>query len=316
MKVDLFDFDLPPDAIAQSPLHPRDLARLLVIAGDEMEDRGVRDLPGLLAPGDVMVFNDTRVIPARLFGRVNTAGMEVTLHKQVDGRTWKAFARPAKKLSKESRIDFSDGFFATVTEKGDAGEVTLSFNVGDAALMTAIAAHGIMPLPPYIKREKGGNTHDVDDYQTIFAKNDGAVAAPTASLHMTEDLMDRLKERGVNVVMTTLHVGAGTFLPVKADDTADHVMHAEWGAVSEDAARAVNAAKAAGGRVVVAGTTALRLLETAADEGGTLHPFQGETDIFITPGYTFKIVDMLMTNFTCRNQPCSCWCPPSQVLMS
>lgn len=296
MKVDLFDFDLPEGVIAQHPASPRDSARLLVVA-DGLLDRGVCDLPALLEPGDVMVFNDTRVIPARLNGRLGEGKMEVTLHKRVDGRTWNAFARPAKKLKPGSVIQFADDFSATVSEKGDGGEVTLSFNKGDANLMAAIAQHGIMPLPPYIKRAADGEAGDASDYQTIFANREGAVAAPTAGLHVTDDLIAALEARGIRCVLTTLHVGAGTFLPVKVDDTKDHVMHAEWGEVTAEAAGAVNAAKQAGGRVVAGGTTALRLLESAADAAGTLHAFQGDTDIFITPGYRFKIVDVLMTNF-------------------
>ncbi len=297
MKVDLFDFDLPQTCIAQHPASPRDSARLLVVKPDALVDQTVMELAAHLRPGDVCVFNDTRVIPARLSGKRGDAGMEVTLHKRQSSDTWLAFARPAKKLKVEDRIDFADGFFATVTAKGLGGEVTLTFDRADAELMAALHAQGAMPLPPYIKRAKGGDGEDLDDYQTLFADRPGAVAAPTAGLHFTERLLETLSERGIETARVTLHVGAGTFLPVKVDDTADHQMHSEWGEISAEVAAKINRARQNGGRVVAVGTTSLRLLESAADADGTLQPFMGDTDIFITPGYRFKIVDVLLSNF-------------------
>mgnify|MGYP000439099918 CR=1 FL=1 len=297
MKVDLFDFDLPQTCIAQHPASPRDSARLLVVRPDALADQTVLELAAHLRPGDVCVFNDTRVIPARLSGKRGDANMEVTLHKREASDTWLAFARPAKKLKVGDRIDFADGFFAMVTAKGLGGEVTLTFDRANAELMAALHAQGAMPLPPYIKRTKGGESEDLGDYQTLFADRPGAVAAPTAGLHFTERLLETLKERGVETARVTLHVGAGTFLPVKVDDTADHQMHAEWGEISPETAKQINHTRQNGGRVVAVGTTSLRLLESAADADGTLHPFMGDTDIFITPGYRFKIVDVLLSNF-------------------
>lgn len=297
MKVDLFDFDLPQASIAQHPASPRDSARLLVVSDDILADRTVLDLAATLRPGDLCVFNDTRVIPARLSGKRGDASVEVTLHKQQDPATWAAFARPAKKLQVGQRVDFTPEFSATVTAKGLGGEVTLTFDRGGPELMDALHTHGIMPLPPYIKRDKKGIADDLADYQTLFADRPGAVAAPTAGLHFTPRMLDALQDRGVQTARVTLHVGAGTFLPVKVDDTIDHLMHAEWGEVSQDVADRVNATIAAGGRIVAVGTTSLRLLESAADDQGRLHPFMGDTSIFITPGYRFKIVDVLMTNF-------------------
>jgi S-adenosylmethionine:tRNA ribosyltransferase-isomerase len=299
MKTDDFDFDLPRDLIAQHPVAPRDAARLLAV-GAELEDRRLRDLPALLGPGDIMVFNDTRVIPARLFGRRGEAKVEVTLHKQEMGepaRTrWRAFAKPAKRLKPGDRVDFAPGVCATVVER-DGGEVTLEFPLGTAALAAVLERIGAMPLPPYIRRREGPDPRDREDYQTVFAAHGGAVAAPTAGLHFTPALLRSLDDKGIGGATITLHVGAGTFLPVTAEDPRDHRMHAEFGTIGAAAAEAVNAAKAAGGRVVAVGTTALRLLESAADEAGRVHPFCGETGIFILPGYRFRIVDLLLTNF-------------------
>ncbi len=295
MKVDDFDFDLPQDLIAQRPASPRDRARLLL--GDGLVDKVMADLPGCLAAGDILVFNDTRVIPARLKGKRDEAGVEVTLHMRVSADTWKVFAKPAKKLQPGNVIAFADGFTAEVTQKGLGGEVTLRFNLSGGDLMAALEAHGGMPLPPYIKRQGLADERDKSDYQTLFADKKGAVAAPTAGLHFTPELMKALADKGVTHTKLTLHVGAGTFLPVKVDDTDDHVMHAEWGEVGSHAVAAINAAKARGGKVVAVGTTSLRLLESATHEDGTLHPFEDETDIFITPGYRFRIVDTLLTNF-------------------
>jgi S-adenosylmethionine:tRNA ribosyltransferase-isomerase len=254
-------------------------------------------LPSLLGPGDLMVFNDTRVIPARLRGRRGIAGVEVTLHQAIGPDRWRAFARPAKKLRLGDRVEFAVDFSAVVDEKGEAGEVTLAFDRGGEALMAALERHGELPLPPYIKRPAGADEQDRSDYQTVFAREPGAVAAPTAGLHFTPALLAALDAQGVERVTVTLHVGAGTFLPVKVDDTLDHKMHAEQGHVSAAVAERVNAVKAAGGRVVAVGTTSLRLLESAASEDGRLSPFIGSTDIFITPGYRFRMVDLLMTNF-------------------
>jgi len=303
MKIEEFDFDLPRSAIAQRPVTPRDAARLLVV-GDSLEDRRVRELPGLLAPGDILVFNDTRVIPARLFGRRGAAKVEVTLHKPDDGGAgaakatrWRAFARPARKLRLDDRVEFDGGFVATVVAKGERGEVTLAFE-GSAEQFTAtLERAGAMPLPPYIRRPDGADARDREDYQTVFAARRGAVAAPTAGLHFTPELLAALDARGLRRVTVTLHVGAGTFLPVTAEDPQAHRMHSEYGEISDAAAAAVNEARTAGGRIVAVGTTALRLLESAADQGGRLHAFAGETDIFILPGYRFRIVDLLLTNF-------------------
>lgn len=297
MKVDLFDFELPASNIAQAPANPRDSARMLVVGDHALNDKTVMDLAQCLQPGDICVFNDTRVIPARLTGKRGEAGMEVTLHKQDSPNTWRAFARPAKKLKIDDRIDFADGFCATVMEKGLGGEVTLAFNLGGDALLAALDAQGSMPLPPYIKRAKGGQAEDQADYQTLFADRPGAVAAPTAGLHFTDRLVKSIEDRGVKTARVTLHVGAGTFLPIKVDNTVDHIMHAEWGEVSAETAKLINDARAAGGRVVSVGTTSLRLLESAAGDDGVLRPFMGDTAIFITPGYRFKIVDVLLSNF-------------------
>lgn len=304
MRVDLFDFDLPKERIALRPVSPRDAARMLVVAPDGLHDRIMRDLPDYLRPGDVLVFNDTRVIPARLTGeRVGGGGgrIEVTLHRMIEddvsGALWAAFARPAKKLKPGVRLTFPGGLTAEVTAKYEGGEVILRFDRGGADLRAALDDAGIMPLPPYIAAQRAVDEQDQADYQTLFAARDGAVAAPTAGLHFTPELMAAIEAKGIQMVAVTLHVGAGTFLPVKAEDTAGHKMHAEWGEITEDAAARINAARAAGGRVVAVGTTALRLLESAAAEDGTLQPFAAETDIFITPGYRFRLVDLLVTNF-------------------
>lgn len=297
MKVELFDFDLPQTSIAQHPASPKDSARLLVVEDQAFADKGVMDLAEQLQPGDIMVFNDTRVIPARLVGKRGEAGIQVTLHKRESLDTWLAFAKPGKKLKVGNTIHFPDGLDAEVMDKHDGGEVVLTFNRAGDDLMAALNTSGVMPLPPYIKRPKEGDAHDLEDYQTLFATYPGAVAAPTAGLHFTERLMQSIQERGILTTRVTLHVGAGTFLPVKVDDTTDHKMHSEWGEISVETAKAINEARAGGGRVVAVGTTSLRLLESAAQDDGTLKRFMGDTDIFITPGYQFKIVDVLMSNF-------------------
>ncbi|OEO29319.1 tRNA preQ1(34) S-adenosylmethionine ribosyltransferase-isomerase QueA [Devosia insulae DS-56] len=304
MKVDDFDFDLPAESIALHPAEPRDAARMLVVRpGEALVDGHVRDLLTILRAGDVLVVNDTRVLPAELTGtRIRgelRANVSFNLHKRVDANTWRAFARPAKKLHLLDRLELGDNgsILATVAGKGDTGEITLAFDLGGAELDEAIKAHGAMPLPPYIEAKRHTEERDKSDYQTVYAARDGAVAAPTAGLHFTESLLQQLADLGVSVERVTLHVGAGTFLPVKVDDTDDHVMHAEWGDIPAAVVERILAARAKGGRVIAVGTTSLRLLETAARATGTLQPFVGDTDIFITPGYRFNAVDMLMTNF-------------------
>lgn len=314
MNVDLFDFELPEERIALRPVSPRDSARLLMVRpgqADLLSDRIVRDLPELLQPGDALVLNDTRVIPSRLRGRRwrgdVSAAIEIMLHKRESGDSWLAFARPAKKIALGETLVFdSDGatnacemarLQAEVAGKGEGGEVALRFNLAGAYLDEAIARLGELPLPPYIAGKRPADAADASDYQTAYARHEGAVAAPTAGLHFTPELFAALEARCVSRHFVTLHVGAGTFLPVKAEDTAEHRMHAEWGSVSAKTAEALNAVKARGGRIVAAGTTSLRLLESAAAEDGTLRPFSGDTAIFITPGYRFRFVDVLMTNF-------------------
>jgi S-adenosylmethionine:tRNA ribosyltransferase-isomerase len=309
MKVELFDFDLPEDRIALHPASPRDSAKMLVVGAEgNISDRIVTDLSEILQPNDVLVVNDTRVIPAELRGARHrgeyVASVSFNLHKRVNGNTWLAFARPAKRLQPGDRVVFGetsevcmlDELSATVKAVED-GQVTLAFDFSDAVLDEAIKARGAMPLPPYIGLKRGIEERDKSDYQTVYAKHDGAVAAPTAGLHFTSELLDRLEAKGIDIEHVTLHVGAGTFLPMKADDTDDHKMHAEWGEVSADTVARINAARAKGGRVIAVGTTSLRLLESAARDTGQLKPFTGETDIFITPGFQFRVVDVLMTNF-------------------
>jgi S-adenosylmethionine:tRNA ribosyltransferase-isomerase len=310
MRVDLFDFDLPEDRIALRPAEPRDAARLLVVRpGEGLEDRIVRDLPDLLEPGDVVVFNDTKVIPAQLSGMRRrgdaVAQVDATLHMRVAPDRWLAFVKPGKRVAAGDRIRFGHSntscllgaLDATVVEKREAGEVLLAFDLSGPLLDEALHAVGHVPLPPYIASKRGDDERDRSDYQTIYAREEGAVAAPTAGLHFTPELMGRLDERGIERRFVTLHVGAGTFLPVKAEDTKDHRMHAEKGEVSAETAAALNATRRRGGRIVAVGTTSLRILESAAAEDGTAKPWSGETSIFITPGYAFRAVDVLMTNF-------------------
>ncbi len=302
MRVDLFDFHLPPENIALRPARPRDAARMLVVSFDKLrtngpfEDRTVRDLPQLLRAGDVLVFNDTRVIPAQLEGRRGEAKIGATLHKRIDLRRWQAFVRNAKRLHTGDAIDFPAGVQATAEQRHDDGSWTLLF-AGDEPVELLLERAGQMPLPPYIAGKRPTDAQDRSDYQTMFAAQDGAVAAPTAALHFTPELMAALAGAGIGHETLTLHVGAGTFLPVKADDTADHRMHAEWGTIAPEVAARLNAARAAGGRIIAVGTTSLRLLESAAADDGTIQPFAGDTAIFITPGYRFKGIDGLMTNF-------------------
>jgi len=312
MRTDLFDFELPDDRIALRPASPRDSARLLVVrpgARPELEDRGVRELPDLLCAGDQLVVNDTKVIPAALhgrrIGRATEPKVAATLIRRLDGARWRALVKPAKKLAvgdvvrfgEEGKVCFLGQLDATVEAKGERGEVTLAFAFHGPVLDQAIEERGDMPLPPYIAARRAADAQDRDDYQTLFARQEGAVAAPTAGLHFTEDLRTRLAERGIGLNTVTLHVGAGTFLPVTAEDTAGHTMHAEWGDVSAATADALNAARRHGGRIVAVGSTALRLIESAAAEDGVVRPFEGETSIFITPGYRFRAVDLMLTNF-------------------
>lgn len=299
MRVELFDFDLPPDLIALRPVRPRDAARMLLVRpSGPFEDRTVRDLPHLLAPGDVLVFNDTRVIPAQLEGRRagGDARIGATLHKREDLRRWQAFVRNAKRLKPGDRIVFGGGVVAQAEKRHEDGSFTLLFE-GEEPVEVLLDRAGTMPLPPYIAGKRDIDEQDREDYQTMFAQKDGAVAAPTASLHFTPRLVAAIDAAGIGREMLTLHVGAGTFLPVKAEDTDDHRMHAEWGRISPETAERLNAARGAGGRIIAVGTTSLRLLESAARDDGTIAPFEGDTDIFITPGYRFKGVDGLMTNF-------------------
>ncbi len=301
MRIDAFDFDLPADRIALRPAVPRDAARMLHVAGGQIVDAAVRDLPTLLNPGDVLVFNDTRVIPAQLEGRRTSASGQdaligATLHKRVDLRRWQAFIRNAKRLRAGDVIDFGAGVTAQAQTRHDDGSFTLNF-YGDEPVEILLDRAGTMPLPPYIARKRGVDAADASDYQTMFARENGAVAAPTAALHFTDTLMAALAARGIGHETLTLHVGAGTFQPVKTDDTADHVMHSEWGRIDAGVADRLNAVRAAGGRVIAVGTTSLRLIESAADGNGMIQPFRGDTDIFITPGYQFRAIDGLITNF-------------------
>ena len=306
MRVDAFDFDLPEDRIALRPVSPRDTARLLVVADDTLADATVHDLPQLLRAGDCLVFNDTRVIPAQLHGRRGAliddlrgrsgATIGATLHKREGLRQWRAFLKNARRVRNGDRIDFGNGVAAIALDRAEDGGALLDFE-GDEPVEVLLARAGTMPLPPYIASKRAVDARDADDYQTMFAVRDGAVAAPTASLHFTPELIAALDAAGVTRETLTLHVGAGTFLPVKADDTDDHVMHAEWGRIDAGTAERLNAVRARGGRIVAAGTTSLRLLESAARDDGSVAPFEGDTAIFITPGYRFKAVGGLVTNF-------------------
>ena len=312
MRTDLFDFELPSERIALRPASPRDAARLLVVRPrlvPELDDRGVRDLPELLRPGDALVVNDTKVIPARLrgrrIGRGTEPAIEATLHQRLDGARWRAFVRPAKRLApgdlvrfgEEGKVCFLGQLDATVEDKGEGGEVTLVFAFHGPVLDQAVEERGDMPLPPYIAARRAPDERDRIDYQTLFAQAEGSVAAPTAGLHFTDVLVAGLAQRGIALHKVTLHVGAGTFLPVKTADTAEHRLHAEAGSVSAASASALNAVRRAGGRIVAVGSTSLRLIESACGDDGLIQPFEGETALFITPGYRFRAVDVMMTNF-------------------
>jgi S-adenosylmethionine:tRNA ribosyltransferase-isomerase len=313
MRTDLFDFELPPERIALRPVAPRDAARLLVVrpgAAPELTDCGVSDLPDLLRPGDALVVNDSKVIPARLQGRRIGRGaaepaIEATLHQRLDGARWRAFVKPAKRLAAgdvvrfgdEGKVCFLGQLDASVEAKGEGGEVTLAFAFHGPVLDQAVDERGAMPLPPYIAARRAPDERDRIDYQTLFAQAEGSVAAPTAGLHFTDALVTRLEERRIALHKVTLHVGAGTFLPVKADDTSAHRMHAETGNVSAETAEALNAVHRAGGRIVAVGSTSLRLIEAATGDDGVIRAFTGETALFITPGYRFRAIDVMMTNF-------------------
>lgn len=297
MRVDLFDFDLPTENIALRPARPRDSARMLVVDGEAaFKDVRVRDLPQAMRAGDVLVFNDTRVIPAQLEGRRGDARIGATLHKRIDLRRWQAFVRNAKRLHPGDRVDFPHDVTAIAEQRHADGSWTLAFE-GDEPVEVLLERAGRMPLPPYIAGKRPTDEADAEDYQTMFAREKGAVAAPTAALHFTPDLMAALDAAGVQFETLTLHVGAGTFLPVKAKDTGDHQMHAEWGRIDTATADRLNAARARGGRIIAVGTTSLRLLESATGDDDVIRPFEGDTSIFITPGYRFKAIDGLMTNF-------------------
>jgi S-adenosylmethionine:tRNA ribosyltransferase-isomerase len=302
MRVAEFDFDLPKELIAQRPVTPRESARLLAVQQDGLSDHYIRDLPDLLEPGDLLVFNDTRVLPARLTAKRGEAKVEITLHQPIDEGRWRAFAKPARKCGLGDRLEIGPDFEAEVIERGDFGEIALGFSLTGDALIQALRRFGRMPLPPYIKRGDERDEADDEDYQTLFARHDGAVAAPTASLHFTEALMADLAGRDVRHAFVTLHVGAGTFLPVRAEDTEDHKMHAERFELSAATVEAIERTRAAGGRVIAVGTTVMRTLEASADEAGRLSAGKRETRLFITPGYRFRVVDRLMTNF---HLPCS-----------
>lgn len=298
MKTDIFTFDMPEDLIANYPAEPRDSARLLHILPDgSVADKTVADLDQLLRPDDVLVFNDTKVIPARLYGMRGAAKIELTLFKQENLSDWTTLIKNARRLKIGDIITFTDNFSATVLAKNETGAVVVRFNKSGADLMAALHRVGTMPLPPYIKRARGGLESDKADYQTIYACHEGAVAAPTAGLHFTPALFERLDQKGIERLFVTLHVGGGTFLPVKVDDTDNHKMHAEFGVLTQSVADKINAAKRAGRRIVTVGTTSLRLLESATDESGVVHAFEGETRIFITPGYRFRATDAMFTNF-------------------
>src|SRR5438067_1909775 len=296
MRVDLFDFDLPQERIALRPARARDSVRLLLVEGSEISDHQLLALPDLLRAGDVLVFNDTKVIPAQLEGRRGEANIGATLHKREGPREWHAFLRNAKRARAGDKIDFGAGVSASVVDKSADGSALLHFH-GKEPVELLLERAGRMPLPPYIASRRPADAEDRSDYQTMFAREEGAVAAPTAALHFTPRLLEALDARGIGRETLTLHVGAGTFLPVKAEDTSGHRMHAEWGRIDEATAARLNEARRSGGRLIAVGTTSLRLLESAAGEDGVIRPFEGDTAIFITPGYRFKAIDGLTTNF-------------------
>lgn len=295
MRVDDFDFDLPKECIAVRPAEPRESARLLHVYDQNLADRRIADLPNLVRPGDVFVFNDTRVIPARLYGQRGDVSVEVLLHRRDDSGDWHALARPAKRLKEGDVVEFAEDFKAIAQGRSKDGSVILRFTCDDTVFKSHLATHGHIPLPPYI--ERADDQRDRSDYQTIYAQYDGSVAAPTAGLHFTPALLEQLQAAGAELEFITLHVGLGTFQPVKCEDTRDHVMHREWAEIREDVAHRLSLAKAHGRRIIAVGTTSLRTLEAAASESGEIPPFAAETDLFIVPGYRFKAADVLLTNF-------------------
>ncbi len=311
MKVDIFDFELDKDLIAKEPVFPRDTSKLLDLSDDKVtSDKHFYDLPDILQAGDILVFNDTKVIPARLFAKKGNALVEVTLYRPEDGILWWAFIKNAKRLKEDDIISFytdeiepeNSDFKAQIIKKDDQDGILLKFLCQADDLGGMLQKYGSMPLPPYIKRDKPGGElwnkfNDKENYQTVYAKYEGAVAAPTAGLHFTQDVLDKLDKKGIKRVFLTLHVGAGTFLPVKTDDTDNHKMHAEYGVITKETADIINEAKKQGRRVIAVGTTSVRLLESCADEKGFLSPYAGQTNIFLTPGYKFRIIDMIITNF-------------------
>ncbi len=300
MRVDLFDFDLPDENIALRPVSPRDSAKMLVI-DDKLTDHSVRELPSFLKSGDVLIFNNTKVIPTQLEGVRErdgaTAKVSATLHTRLSSNSWLCFAKGAKKLKTGDRIQFGSHLDCSVLSKDDAGNIELQFDLSGADFDEALMKVGSMPLPPYIAGKRQTDAQDMSDYQTMYAKEEGAVAAPTAGLHFTPELTQAIEEKGITLKYVTLHVGPGTFLPVKAENTENHQMHSEWGIIDQSIVDAVNNAKQSGGRLICVGTTSLRLIESAASDDGSIQAWEGNTDIFITPGYRFKAVDMLMTNF-------------------
>lgn len=302
MRVDLFDFELPQERIAVVPASPRDSARMLHVGASGVGDRSIQDLVNILRPGDLLISNDTKVIPAQLFGTRpsrndgNRVSIEATLHRDLGKDCWRAFVRPAKRLKVGDVVQFGEALCAEVTER-DGAEATLQFDTGDLSFDDAIERVGVMPLPPYIARKRAAADEDKLNYQTVFASEPGSVAAPTAGLHFTPELLSKIQERGADQISITLHVGAGTFLPVSVEDTTAHKMHSEWGEITQQQADQINSCKARRGRIIAVGTTSLRLLESAADDSGMVQPFANETDIFITPGYKFKTADILLTNF-------------------
>jgi len=295
MKLSDFDYDLPPERIGVTPARPRDSARLLHVAADGLHDSIMRDLPSLLRPGDLLVVNDTKVIPAQLTATRGNAKIGITLDRRLDDGSWRVLLRNAKRVHMGDTLAIAPEFSAEVLQVLEGGAAFLRFTADD--FYTALARSGALALPPYIARPEGLTVQDASDYQTMFAAHEGAVAAPTAGLHFTPELLAALAARGVETARVTLHVGAGTFLPVRVEDVTQHKMHAERGFITAETAAKINATRAAGGRIIPVGTTALRLIESAADETGTVHPFNSETDIFILPGYRFKVADLLVTNF-------------------
>jgi S-adenosylmethionine:tRNA ribosyltransferase-isomerase len=297
MQVSLFEFELPQENIATEPMNPREDAKLLHIFPSELKDLHIRNLPDLFGKDDLLVFNDTKVIPAKINGFRGEAKISINLLKQISLNEWAVLAKPAKRLKIGDIFTIANDFYATVKEKHENGQIILGFNVSGTEFYSKLEENGQMPLPPYIKRDQEGRDSDKHNYQTVYAKNKGAVAAPTAGLHFTEKLMQQIQDMGINFAFTTLHVGAGTFLPVKVDDTEDHQMHSEFCILNEETAELINKTKANGNKIIAVGTTSLRVLESATDEQGIIHPFHQETNIFITPGYKFRMVDKLMTNF-------------------